>query len=611
MQTQAVTAAEAGTGSRTLADLIPLAAEKHADNAALRYKQPGTGNWVDIAYAHLGGIVVELSLGLHDLGIERQDKVGILSNTRPEWTYSDFAILCTGAIVVPIYQTNSPEECEYVLHHSEAKAVIVEDQEQLEKVRKVRDKLPNLEHIIAIDPVQGDDAIPIAQVRARGRSRDVEDFWNRVREVEPSDVATYIYTSGTTGPPKGCIIDHANWRNMLDMIQQEDVLVENEVAYLFLPLAHAFARLIQLGAVDVGGTIAYWEKDPLKIIPNLVEVKPTYFPSVPRIFEKIYATAIGTVEKSGTVKKAIFNWAVRVGRRVRELERQGRQPGWLLRKQFEWADKNVLSNIRNLFGGNIKQCVTGAAPISPEILEFFWACGVLVLEGYGMTETSTAATLNRREDFKFGSVGKPFHGVEVKIAADGEVLISGPNIFRGYYKNAEATSETIRDGCLHTGDLGRIDEDGFLYITGRKKDIIITAGGKNITPANLENGLKQNQYISQAVVYGDRRPYLTAIVTLDPEEIAAFAKEHDLGSTDPAELAKNEQVRAIVQGAVDEVNSKVARVEEIKKFTILPRDLTQETGELTPTMKVKRNIVYDKYSQVFDAMYGGKKAGAP
>jgi long-chain acyl-CoA synthetase len=606
MQTQAVTAAEAGTGSRTLADLIPLAADKHKDNVALRYKNTSTGSWVDITYGHLGGIVVELSLGLQELGIERHDKVGILSNTRPEWTYSDFAILCAGATVVPIYQTNSPEECEYVLNHSESKAVIVEDQEQLEKVRKVRDKLPNLEHIIAIEQVQGDDAIQIEQVRARGRSRDAEDFWSRIGEVEPTDVATYIYTSGTTGPPKGCIIDHANWRNMLDMIQQEDVLVENEVAYLFLPLAHAFARLIQLGAMDVGGAIAYWEKDPMKIIPNLVEVKPTYFPSVPRIFEKIYATAIGTVDKSGTAKKAIFNWAVRVGRRVRELERQGKQPGWLLRKQFEWADKNVLSNIRNLFGGNIKQCVTGAAPISPEILEFFWACGVLVLEGYGMTETSTAATLNRREDFKFGSVGKPFHGVDVEIAGDGEVLISGPNIFRGYYKNAEATSETIRDGWLHTGDLGRIDEDGFLYITGRKKDIIITAGGKNITPANLENGLKQNQYISQAVVYGDRRPYLTAIVTLDPEEIAAFAKEHNLGTTDPAELGKNEQVRAIVQGAVDEVNSKVARVEEVKKFTILPHDLTQETGELTPTMKVKRNIVYDKYANVYDAMYGGK-----
>jgi long-chain acyl-CoA synthetase len=602
MEAQAVTAAEAATGSRTLADLIPLAVEKNANSVAQRYKD-ASGQWVDVSYPELGAIVKELSLGLQDLGIERGDKVGILSNTRPEWSCSDFAILCTGATVVPIYQTNSPEECEYVLRHSDSKAVIVEDAEQLEKIREIRAQLPTLEHVISIEPLDATDVISMATVRERGRSRNGSDFAGRIAQVEPSDVATYIYTSGTTGPPKGCIIDHANWRHMLDMIQQEDVLVENEVAYLFLPLAHAFARLIQLGAVDVGGTIAYWEKDPQRIIANLAEVKPTYFPSVPRIFEKIYATAIGHVSQASFAKRTIFKWAIRTGRKVRELERQGKQPGALLQREFDWADKNVLSNIRNLFGGNIKQCVTGAAPISQEILEFFWACGVLVLEGYGMTETSTAATLNRKDDFKFGSVGKPFHGVEIKIADDGEVLLKGSNIFRGYYKNQDATNETIVDGWLHTGDLGRVDEDGFLYITGRKKDIIITAGGKNITPANLENGLKQNQYISQAVVYGDRRPYLTAIVTLDPEEVATYAKQHDLGTSDVAELRDNAAIKAIVQGAMDQVNEKVARVEQVKKFTILPQDLTQETGELTPTMKVKRNIVYDKYASVFDRMY--------
>jgi long-chain acyl-CoA synthetase len=390
---------------------------------------------------------------------------------------------------------------------------------------------------------------------------------------------------------------------MLDMAEAEDVLVQEEVIYLFLPLAHAFARLIQLLSADVGGTLVYWEKDPNKIIPNLAEVKPTYFPSVPRMFEKIYATAIGQVEKSGAIKKAIFNWAVRVGRKVRELERQGKEPGPILKREYAFADKQVLSKVRNLFGGRIKQCVTGAAPISPEILEFFWACGVLVLEGYGMTETSTAATINRHDDFKFGSVGKAFPGCEIKTAADGEVLIKGPNIFRGYYKNEGATRDTITDGWLHTGDLGRIDEDGFLYITGRKKDIIITAGGKNITPANLENGLKQNQYISQAVVYGDRRPYLTALITLDPEEIAPYAEERDLGTTDAAELSKRPEIRELVQKALDTVNSKVARVEQVKKFTILPHDLTQESGELTPTLKVKRNIVYSKYASEFDALY--------
>jgi len=597
MEAQAVTAASAATGSKTLADLIPLAVAKHAGAVAQRYKD-SSGNWVEVTFAQLGEIVQELSLGLQDLGIGRHDKVGILSNTRPEWTYSDFAILSAGATVVPIYQTNSPEECEYVLHHSDSRAVILEDADQLEKVRAVRDKLPNLEHVISIEPISEDDVITLDAVRKRGRDHNGNEYTARIAEVEPSDVATYIYTSGTTGPPKGCVIDHANWRSMLDMIQEEDVLVENEVAYLFLPLAHAFARLIQLGAMDVGATIAYWEKDPQKIIPNLMEVKPTYFPSVPRIFEKIYALSIASAPD-----KAQLGKAVEIGIKVRELERHGEPVPEKLQQAFDKADEALFKNVRNIFGGNIKQAVTGAAPIAHEILEFFYACGVLVLEGWGMTETSTAATLNRREDFKFGSVGKPFNGVELKIAGDGEVLLRGPNVFRGYYKNEEATRETIVDEWLHTGDIGRIDEDGFLYITGRKKDIIITAGGKNITPANLENGLKQNQYISQAVVYGDRRPYLTAIVTLDPEEVAAYAKAHDLGTTDVAELARSDEVKAIVQETLDELNAKFARVEQVKKFTILPHDLTQETGELTPTLKVKRNIVYEKYADVFDSMY--------
>jgi long-chain acyl-CoA synthetase len=324
---------------------------------------------------------------------------------------------------------------------------------------------------------------------------------------------------------------------------------------------------------------------------------------VPRIFEKIYAAATGKATKANPIRRAIFNWAVKTGRKVRELERQGKEPGPLLARQYALADRLVLSSIRNLFGGRIKQCVTGAAPISPEILEFFWACGVLILEGYGMTETSTAATINRPDDFKFGSVGKPFPGCEVKIADDGEVLIKGPNIFRGYYKNQEATAEAIVGAWLHTGDLGRLDEDGFLYITGRKKEIIITAGGKNITPANLENGLKQNQYISQAVVYGDRRPYLSALITLDPEEIPRYAEEHGLGTGDVAELSKREEVRELVEKALDGVNAKVARVEQIKKFTILPHDLSQEGGELTPTLKVKRNVVYERYASELDAMY--------
>jgi long-chain acyl-CoA synthetase len=594
----ATTPSDAATGSKTLADLMPLAAEKHAHLVAQRYKDQSKDAWVDVSYPEVGETVKQVSLGLLALGIERGDKVGILSNTRPEWTYSDFAILCAGGTVVPIYQTNSPEECHYVLDHSESKAVILEDAAQLEKIRKVRDQLPKLEHVISMEPLEGDDVITFDELRESGRGGSEEDLQRRIASVEPSDVATYIYTSGTTGPPKGCVIDHQNWRDMLDMVQSQNVLMEEEVAYLFLPLAHAFARLIQLGSIDVGATIVYWERDAQKIIPDLMEVKPTYFPSVPRMFEKIYSLAI-----SNAPDKAQLDQAVKLGMKVRQMQQRGETVPPELQAAFDKADEVLFQNVRNLFGGRIKQAVTGAAPIAQEILEFFYACGVLVLEGWGMTETSTAATCNLPDDFRFGSVGKPFPGVQVKIADDGEILVKGPNIFRGYYKNEDATKETIVDAWLHTGDIGRIDEDGFLYITGRKKDIIITAGGKNITPANLENGLKQNQYISQAVVHGDRRPFLTALITLDPEEIVPWAKAQGIEDTDMPSLAKDEKVRALVQKAVDKVNEKVARVEEVKKFTILPHDLTQETGELTPTLKVKRNVVNEKYAGELEALY--------
>ena len=400
------------------------------------------------------------------------------------------------------------------------------------------------------------------------------------------------------------MISHGNYRAMLDMVHDASVLGDDELTYLFLPLAHSFALLIQLGSFDLGATLAYWERDPLKIIPNLTEVKPTYFPSVPRIFEKIYTAATGNVEKEGGLKKLIFNWAVRVGKKVRERERAGKSVGFLLRKQYELADRLVLSKIRALFGGNLELAVTGAAPINPEILRFFDAAGVLVVEGWGMTETSTAATISRPEDFKFGTVGKPFSGCEVKIADDGEILVKGPNVFQGYYKNPEATAETIVDGWLHTGDIGEFDEDGYIKITGRKKDIIITAGGKNITPANLEAEIKQSQYVSQVVVIGDRRPFLTALITLDMEEVAKLAEEKGWPA-DPAELAKNPEMRQVIQDHVDQINEKFARVEQVKKFEILPQDLSQEGGELTPTLKVKRNVVADKYDDEIEALYSG------
>jgi long-chain acyl-CoA synthetase len=390
-------AAESSTQSKTCADLMPLAAERHADLAAVTYKD-SSGQWVSKTYREVGEIVRQLALGLIELGIEKGDKVSILANTRPEWTYFDFAALSVGATVVPIYQTNSPEECQYVIENSDAKAVVVEDSEQLAKIDEIRDRVPKLERVIRMEG-SGGDAISMDELIEAGSGRSDSEWEQRWQSVTPDDICTFIYTSGTTGPPKGCVISHGNYRSMTTMALDESVLDSDTTTYLFLPLAHSFALLIQFLSFDLGGNIAYWERDPLKIVPNLAEVKPEYFPSVPRIFEKIYTAATSEVEKSGGIKKLVFNWAIRVGEKVRERERAGKPIGWLLRKQYEVADKQVLSKIRALFGGNINNCVTGAAPINPEILRFFDAAGVLILEGWGMTETSTAATVARPDAF--------------------------------------------------------------------------------------------------------------------------------------------------------------------------------------------------------------------
>ncbi len=589
-----------GTGSKTIADLLPLAVKKYGDQPAQRYK--AGDEWVDSSYTELGEAVKEVALGLIDLGIQPGDKISILAHTRPEWTHACFGILTAGGTLVTIYQTNSPEECQYVLEHSDSRAIFVEDAEQLAKVREVEDQCPELQHIVVMDPGDADlgDALSLEGLRERGRGRDESEWTARYEAVTPDDMCLYIYTSGTTGPPKGCLLSHANYRAITDAVLADSVLEEGDSSYLFLPLAHAFAILIQFATFELGAALAYWSRDPKMIIADITQVNPSFFPSVPRMFEKIYTLATSNIEDKEGLEKAI-----QVGMKVRMMREAGEEVPEELQAGFDQAEEKLFKNVRGLFGTNMRECVTGAAPIAHEILEFFYACGVPVMEGYGMTETSTSATVNRPEgnNFRFGSVGKPQQGVEVKIGDDGEVLIKGPNIFQGYYKNEDATKETLENGWLHTGDLGRLDEDGFLYITGRKKDIIITAGGKNITPANLENGLKQNRWISQAVVVGDRRPYLIALITLDPEEAPALAEQLGLEDASLPALAENEQVRAEVQKAVDEVNSHVGPVEQIKRFAILDHDLSQETGELTPTLKVKRNVVHEKFADVVDGVY--------
>jgi len=601
------TAAPAASALHTIADLVPRAASRFGDRAAVRHKVDG--EWRDVSFGELAAIVDELALGLIDLGIGAGERVSILANTRPEWSYADLAATSAGTVVVPIYQTNSPEECHWVLSDSDACAVVCEDASQLAKIAEIRDRLPHLRTVIVMDEpsarertaeIEALNAITLAEVRERGSRRSGRELEERRAGVRPEDALTFIYTSGTTGPPKGCVLSHGNYCAILDMVEQRASLESDagDVVYLYLPLAHSFALLLQLLVFDLGVTLAYWGGDTKQIIGELAEVKPTYLPSVPRIFEKIYTLVCANADP------AELAGAVRVGVQVRELQQAGRPIPQELQQPFEEAEERLFKNVRAAFGGRVREAVSGAAPIAKEILEFFYACGVPVMEGYGMTETATAATACTPEEHRFGSVGKPFAGVEVRIAQDGELLIKGANIFQGYHNRADESFGAVEDGWLHTGDLGRIDEDGFVYIVGRKKDIIITAGGKNLTPANIENDLKQCRWISQAVMHGDQRPYPVALVTLDEEEMASFAAEHDLPADIPS-LAREPQVRALVQEALDKANAKYAQVEQVKRFAILDHDLSQETGELTPTLKVKRNVVNEKYRDLLDGLYAG------
>jgi long-chain acyl-CoA synthetase len=582
----------------TVAALPGSAAERFADRVAARTK--AGEDWKEISYGEAGEAIQELALGLVDLGIEVGDRVSILCDTRWEWTLASYAVSSVGGVVVPMYPTNSPHECKWVAGNSGARAVICENGGQREKIEQVRDDLPDLEHVIGIEHDGGEHTLD--DLRERGRGRSADELKSRQEQVDPEDPYTIVYTSGTTGPPKGVVLTHSNAMSVCQMVEELEFVQPGEKTYLYLPLAHVFALTSQLASFDQGTTIIYFGANSKEILKEIIETKPTYLPSVPRIFEKLYAAAMGMKEKASEEEQERLEKAIKLGVEVRQRQQRDEEVPDELLKSFEQADKEIFERVRQLFGGEVRQAVSGAAPIAPEILEFFCAAGVPVLEGWGMTETTAVGTVGTLDHFRFGTVGRPMPGVELRTADDGEIQMRGPNVFREYWKNAEATSETLVDGWLHTGDLGSIDDDGFLKITGRKKDIIITAGGKNLTPSNIENDLKQSRFISQAVMYGDRKPFPVALITLDEEEIGPWAKEHSLPD-DIGELAEAGEVRELIQKELDRANSNYAQVEQIKKFKILDHDLSVETGELTPTLKVKRNVINEHYEDLFESMY--------
>ena len=541
----------------------------------------GTEGWTPVTWEAAGERIDALANALLARGVRAGDAVAVLSRTRLEWVLLDWAIMSIGAVVVGLYPTNSAKECAYILGHSETVLAFVEDGEQRAKLESVRAELPGLREIVGFED--------LTAVERDGRAYASEHpnaLADASAAVAEDDLATLIYTSGTTGPPKGCMLTHKNLVAAALRVDPE-LEGENDVILLFLPLAHSFGRLVHQSAAHYGATVAFCA-EALRVPEALQVVRPTVLPAVPRVYEKIHANVLGEIEHSGGAKRAIGRWALGVGARASRLRRDGRPVPAMLRAEERVADALVFSKVKQRLGGRLRLGVSGAAPLGVDVLEFFNSLGMLVVEGYGLTETSSSTTVNEPDDFRFGTVGHPVPGCELMLADDGEILVRGDTIFAGYYKDPEATAATFtEDGWFRTGDVGEIDADGFVKITDRKKDLIITAGGKNIAPQNLENALKASRFVSQAIVVGDRRPYVVALITLDQDEVAASGR-------DPHEL---------VQELVDDVNRDRVRVEQIKRFLIVPRDFSQETGEVTPTLKLRRRVIHENFAAEIDELY--------
>lgn len=552
--------------------------------------------WQPVSRAEAGRAIEELAAGLLALGVERGDRVALLSRTRLEWVLCDFALASIGAVSVPIYPTSSAIECAYVLGNAGATAVVCENPEQYAKIAPLRAELEALERVVVFDGAPG-SAITLADLRQRGRAaleRRPEAVLEASGQVGDDDLLTIIYTSGTTGPPKGCLLTHRHYRAMTDVVAAvPDLFRDGDRVLLYLPLAHNFARLVGYLGAAAGFTLAFCP-DVADVPQALRDVRPTILPTVPRLLEKAQAAIRQSIEEAAGAKGRLARWALATGRQASLVRQRGGRLPPALGMRLVLADRLVLEKIRARFGGELRLAVSGGAPLAAEVAELFHAVGILVLEGYGLTECTTASHMNLPGRFRFGTVGLPLAGVEVRLADDGEVLLRGETVFAGYWGDDRATREVLaEDGWLLTGDVGSIDADGFLTIVDRKKDIIITAGGKNVSPQNLENALKSSPLVSQALVIGDRRPYLTALLTVDEDAAAKVG-------------ASATEARVLVEQAVAEVNRHLGRVEQVKRFAVLERDFLRERGELTPTLKLRRRVCEEHFRDEIDALYAAE-----
>jgi long-chain acyl-CoA synthetase len=555
-------------------------------------------HWDEVTWAEAADRVENLANGLLARGVRKGEAFATLARTTLEWALFDFALAQVGAVGAPVYANSAPKDVAYVLDHSESVGVLCEDSAQVAKVDEERASLPRLRHVLTFDDLPGLEAEGAVFKAEHPSALD-----DAVAAIDEEDLFTFIYTSGTTGPPKGCMISHRNYHAMASVIDHLPAYVRaGDLMLLFLPMAHNFGRLMHLTGPYVGYTIAFLP-DPLQTADALMTVRPTVLPSVPRVYEKIHTAVVSALDETTGGKRWLADWSLTVGREVSRREQAGLPVGHLLQLKHRVADRLVFSKIRDRLGGRLRTPISGGAPLVQEIAEFFDAIGIRILEGYGLTECTTAATTNTPERWRFGTVGPALPGFELRVAEDGELLIRSDTVFAGYYKDPDATAEVLgANGWLRSGDIAEIDADGFVKITDRKKDIIVTAGGKNIAPQNIENDLKASKYISQALVVGDRRPYPAALVTLDAVEIGKWAEAEGI-SGQMAALAGDEHVRLLVQAVVDDVNRERSRFEQIKRFAILPRDFTLEQDEVTPTMKLKRRTVMQHFAETVDSLY--------
>ncbi len=590
------------------ANLIALfenSAQEDLNKPCFQYIE--NNKWIHLTWSQTRDRVMKIAGGLAKLGIQKGDRVAILSKTRHEWTLADLGIIAAGAIVVPIYESNTAEQAQYILEDSNTKVVFVENTQQYNKILSIQDHLPSLKQIVYFDELKNtqaeDGAYSLNELMILGSEHGETSYFKAVNNLSLLNEVSYVYTSGTTGNPKGSILTHDNFISEVESALEICPIHKNYVGLLFLPLAHILGRVTQFFHIYVGHIQCYAESID-KLVDNIAKVRPHFMVSVPRIFEKIHSKTLQNIESASANKKNVFKWALDVGQeRSKLILNKQPIPLWLSLK-YQLAHKLVFKKLHDKLGGRIKFFISGGAPLSHEVALFFHAFGFTILEGYGLTETTAGITFNRSHSIKFGSVGQTIKGVELKIASDGEILVKGSVVFKGYFNNPTATAEAIdADGWFHTGDVGEFDSEGFLKITDRKKDIIVTAGGKNIAPQNIEMLMVGDPYISQFIVHGDKRKFLSALVVPDRPQVLEYAKSKNITFNDYNELLANNTVHSFIKERIEEKNKQLAKYESIKKFAIIEHEFTIESGELTPTLKLKRKAIYKKHERLLDSFY--------